>query len=95
MITFKQKVYATYVTTDERSGKIIAYFTNEKDAKLAGVGKGWWGSNGSVISKIVEINVYESLEEYDANTREQQRRIALKKLTPLERELLGLSIDDE
>lgn len=90
MIHFKQECYAAYIPTDEKSSKLFGYFTKEQDALELSKGKGWWGLNGLVEKQIVNIQIYESKEEYFEAMKINEKEAALAKLTEREKQLLGL-----
>lgn len=65
----------------------IALFWHKPDAEQAVIGKGVMGVGDGVVSEAV---IYNSYEEFLNLTNEEQRKRALAKLTPREKQLLGL-----
>lgn len=91
MITWKRKCFQATVSTDDRAGsEFVGYFTNEDVAKAAVKGKGWWGSDGSVHPIEIDIKIFETREEFDGVTLEDEKAAALAKLSDHDKKLLGL-----
>lgn len=91
MITWKKKCFQASVSTDDRSGsQFVGYFTNEDVAKSVVKGKGWWGSDGSVRAIDIDIKIFETREEFDGVSMEDEKAAALAKLSDHEKKLLGL-----
>lgn len=67
----------------DRDVKHIANFTNEEDAKACA--KSLYRSHG-----LRHITIFDSLEDFENNTREKLRERALAKLTREEKLALGL-----
>jgi hypothetical protein len=69
----------------DRDSKHIANFSNEADAKVcaAGVYRGYG---------LRHITIFDTIEDFENNTREKIRERALAKLTVEERRALGISI---
>lgn len=75
--------------SDGYSSGNIAYFTNNSDAmKCAELQKGYRSVNQVTISK--SWAVYESFEEYDPSIKKQKKEELIARLTPEERDLLGV-----
>lgn len=69
------------------TSKHIGFFTNKKDAEaIASLNKSW--RSYEPIKKI--YTVFESVDEFDNNTKEKLRASAMAKLTDPEKEALGL-----
>lgn len=69
----------------DRDVKHIANFTNEEDAKACA--KGVYRTHGRR-----RITIFDSLEDYENNTREKLRERALSKLTHEEKVALGINV---
>lgn len=69
----------------DRDSRHIANFSNEADAKVCadGIYRGYG---------LRHITVFDSLEDFEENTREKIRERALAKLTTEERQALGLKV---
>lgn len=90
MIKFEKDCFAVHIDTDERSSALLGYFTSSLDAARAGLGKGWWGSNGRVSPTKVTVTIFESLDEYERGLTDKLKQAALNKLTKEEKQILGL-----
>lgn len=90
MITFKLKCFEATVSVDEKSSRHFGYFTDENVAIQAVKGKGWYGSDGSVKPAEIDIKVFETREEFDGVTLEDEKAAALAKLSDHDKKVLGL-----
>jgi len=95
MISIRHKVFEVSTNSDSVEGRghkvHLAYFVNHADAKLAAKGKGVMGTEATVEPCNLVINIYENIDEFNANTRENIRKRALAKLDAEERMVLGLN----
>lgn len=66
------------------------YFKNRRICEHAAKGVSSWGSDGNVYPTIIQIDESETIEEYEKENLERERLNILNKLTPRERELLGV-----
>lgn len=78
------EVYESY----DRDSSTLARFTNLGDAKRLAATSHYYGCHSTPTTKTYMI--FESYEEYEDFKKDEPRRKALAKLTPKERELLGL-----
>ncbi len=85
MQKFEFNGYEAY-TTDGYRHDHTAYFTHKSDAEKAAGKSGYAG----VSTKKMTIVVYDTYQEYLDATAIAERNAALAKLTPKERQLLGL-----
>jgi hypothetical protein len=97
------KLWSVHTTVNEWGavGSLVGYFTSEDKAKVAAEGRGWWGGEGA-IRETAGITVHPGLTfpladitplklDVDLITDAAKvRQDALKKLTPREREILGV-----
>lgn len=90
MITFKLKCFQATVSVDERSSQHFGYFTDKDVATQAVKGKGWWGSDGHVSPTEIDIKVFETREEFDGVTLEDEKAAALAKLSDHDKKVLGI-----
>lgn len=75
--------------TDGYTSRGVAYFTNYSDAvKCADKQKGYRSVDSVTVSK--SWTVYETFDEYDPSIKKQKREDLIARLTPEERELLGV-----
>lgn len=98
------KAWEVWETTNEfgRHGAMIGLFTDEADAKRFAEGKGWFGSNGSVVGgQAVTIGdtiylIREMINKDDLNISlpekaKLRREQALAKLTDEDKRILGIT----
>lgn len=94
-----ERWYELRAMTGETGSKVIGYFTDANLAAASGKGEGWYGSDGMVgeVTVLTQDGVIgfildkESITlEEDAARRAVAIQKALDKLTPEERELLGI-----
>ena len=97
-VTFMD-VWSTEITHGERGPySTIGYFTTQQKARAFGIGKSWYGSDGSVLEhQAVKINesiyIISSAIDLDgklAEARELLRKKALSKLSAEEISVLGI-----
>jgi hypothetical protein len=85
-------VFEAYTNSDTIEGRgsdvHIGYFTHPDDAHAAARGQGVMG--GDAYVRPVAIKIYTTLQEFTGVKNEELRQRALEKLTPEEREALGL-----
>jgi|694.fasta_scaffold00172_100 hypothetical protein len=75
--------------TDGYNSNHVAYFSNHVDAvKCADKQKGYRRVDSVIVSK--SWTIYESFDEYDPSIKQQKREELIARLTPEERELLGV-----
>jgi hypothetical protein len=95
------RAFEVYETVDEygRLGRKIGVYTDKSDACSAAEGVGWYGGTGSVqridVIKLGDKFYKIDPSPIDLNNDEKHKQLilkekALKKLTPEEREALGL-----
>lgn len=72
------------------SKTVIGKFTNNSDAIKFAKNKGAWGADADVEHVTKKIVIWESYDEAIGADKEATRQKALKKLTKVEREALGL-----
>lgn len=90
MITFKKRCYQATVSTDDRgASNLVGYFTDQDVAKQVVKGKGWWGSDGNVNAIDLHIKIFETREEFDGVTLEDEKAAALAKLSDHDKKVLG------
>jgi hypothetical protein len=71
------------------ANKVVAYFENHGDALMcAELQKHYRGVENVTVS--ISWTVYETFDEYNPESRKQRREKLIAKLTPEERELLGV-----
>lgn len=96
-----QKVWAVHQGDDDRSfGHPAWFFTFEADARNAAKGRGWYGGIAPVTERYIVTSGKKSyllaketpvvLNEIPESVLEKRKKI-LCKLTPEEREVLGLN----
>lgn len=94
MEQFKRECYEAYTNSDLTEGRgrdvSIGYFTYEYDALTASYGKGVMGTDAVVRKTNIDIQVFDSYDEYEASKVDDAKLRAWRKLTPEERKLLGL-----
>ena len=96
-------VWVVKETIDEygRPGQLVGVFTSEDSAKTAAHKRGWWGGEGEITKKLGMLNPVDNTEiividmiikpnVYLIEATKNDRAAALAKLTPRERELLGV-----
>lgn len=96
-------VWVVKETIDEygRPGQLVGVFMSDSAAKTAAAKKGWWGGEGEITKKLgmlnpvdkMEIIVIDMIIKPDIDliaAAKKDRQVALAKLTPRERELLGI-----
>jgi hypothetical protein len=90
------------IQDSERLGKVVGYFTTGDKAKIAAKGKGAWGSEGEITPAWAlpaeggKFHILEQQEPLELDVdfvafEKAARDAALAKLTPDERQLLGIS----
>ena len=78
-------IYGVYVSTDERSGKLLHdFFEKQEDAQTIAKGAGWYGSNGDVMA----MTLHSSTADYRQAQAEAKLTAAKNKLTDSELEVL-------
>jgi hypothetical protein len=99
--TYLKQVYVVYENSDERSiGTPAWYFTDLAKAEAAAKGRGWYGGDAPIRDRYVAyvgggwafLVVDEEPIRLDQGPDEQAaiKEAALKKLTPEEKQILGL-----
>ena len=82
-------IYGIYVSTDERSGKLLHdFFENQEDARAVSKGAGWWGGDGSVTT----MSLHSSLDAYRQAQAESKLTAAREKLSDTELEILKAAL---
>jgi predicted DNA binding protein len=78
-------IYGVYVSTDERSGKLLNdFFERQEDASAIAKGAGWYGSNGDVMA----MTLHSDIHSYRQAQAEAKLTAAKNKLTDSELEVL-------
>lgn len=83
--------FTAYAVTESNGydSNIVAYFSNLTDAnRCAEKQKGYRSVDSVIVSK--SWTIYESFDEYDPSIKQQKREDIIARLTPEERELLGV-----
>lgn len=94
MIYFSESCYEGVVNTSEDGrgpSTRIGYFSNFADALKAVKGRSSWGSDGTVNKTTIEIKIYQSYEEFESISVINEYNNVLAKLSPRERQILGLT----